>query len=277
MNESNDPGQTLQSTHSDHLPYASPAGVSIGSGSEVHSSRPAADDLRAENRREEFLAMVLHELRNPLGAILTAIDLLRDADRWLPQHRRLWSGVEGAARQVQCLTDDLLCLFQATQPTFQLHRRPLNFTAVAHAAVELCRPAFERAGLQLMLCSSDKPVRVFADPVRLELVVGNLLGNASKYTEPGGRVTVSVEAASAEAVLRVQDTGIGIAPEVLPFVFDAFVREGVPAGRPTQGSGVGLALVRTLVELHGGRVEAFSAGRGRGSQFVVRLPTLDLQ
>ena len=220
--------------------------------------------------------MVLHELRNPLGTILTAIDLLRDADGWLPQHRWVWGGVERAARQVQCLTDDLLCLFQATQPTFQLRLGPLNFAAMAHAAVERCRPAFEREGLQLMLRSDDKPVWVFADPVRLEFVVGNLLDNAAKYTEPGGRVTVSVEAASAEAVLRVQDTGIGIAPEVLPFVFDAFVREGVPAGRPTRGSGVGLVLVRTLVELHGGRVEASSAGRGRGSQFVVRLPTLDL-
>jgi signal transduction histidine kinase len=104
-----------------------------------------------------------------------------------------------------------------------------------------------------------------------------LLDNAAKYTEPGGRVTVSAEAARAEVMLRVQDTGIGIAPEVLPFVFDAFVRQGVPAGRPTRGSGVGLVLVQTLVELHGGRVEASSGGRGRGSQFVVRLPTLDLK
>jgi signal transduction histidine kinase len=208
---------------------------------------------------------------------LTAIDLLRDAEGWVPQHRWVWRGVERAARQIRCLTDDLLYLFQAAQPTFQLHLRPLNLAAMAHAAVERCRPAFEREDLQLMFHSGDKPVWVFADPVRLELVVGNLLDNAAKYTEPGGRVTVSVEAAGAEAVLRVQDTGIGIAPEVLPFVFDAFVREGVPAGRPIKGSGFGLVLVRTLVELHAGRVEASSAGRGRGSQFVLRHPALDLQ
>jgi signal transduction histidine kinase len=276
MNQSNDRGQTLDSNHRNETPYAGPAGLSLGAGSEAESTRPAADDLRAEDPRGTFLAMVLHELKNPLGGILTAIDLLRDAEGWLPQHRWVWGGVERAARQVQCLTDDLLCLFQAAQPTFQLRLGPLNVAAMARAAVERCRPAFEREGLQLMLRSDDKPVWVFADPMRLDFVVGNLLDNAAKYTEPGGRVTVSVEAASPEAVIRVQDTGIGIAPEVLPFVFDAFVREGVPAGRPTRGSGVGLVLVRTLVELHGGRVEASSAGRGRGSQFVVRLPTLDL-
>jgi signal transduction histidine kinase len=220
--------------------------------------------------------MVLHELMNPLGAILTASDLLRDAEDWLPQHRSVWGGVERAARQVECLTDDLLCFLQTARPTFQLRRRPLNFRAVAHAAVERCRPAFEREGLQLVFSSRGQPVWVFADPVRLEFVVGNLLDNSAKYTEPGGRITVSVEDASAEAVLRVQDTGVGIAPEVLPFVFDAFVREGVSAGRGSRGSGVGLVLVRTLVELHGGRVDVSSAGRGRGSQFVVRLPTLDL-
>jgi signal transduction histidine kinase len=115
-----------------------------------------------------------------------------------------------------------------------------------------------------------------ADPGRLELVLGNLLDNAAKYSEPGGRVTVSVEAARAEVVLRVRDTGVGIAPEVLPFVFDPFVREGIPDVQSRRGSGVGLLLVRTLVELHGGRAEASSAGRGRGSEFVIRLPAPDL-
>jgi signal transduction histidine kinase len=277
MNQSNDRGQTLASNHLKHTSPAGRAGLSNGTGSEAGLSWPAADDLGAEDRREEFLAMVLHELKNPLGAILTAIDLLRDAEGWLPQHRWIWNGVEGATRQLQCLTDDLLCLFQAAQPRFKLCRRPLNLAAVTHAAVERCRRAFEREGLELALHSLDKPVWVFADPVRLDFVIVNLLDNAAKYTERGGRVMVSVEDAGSEAVLRVQDSGIGIAPDVLPFVFDAFVREGVPAGRPTQGSGVGLALVRALVELHGGRVEASSAGRGRGSQFLIRLPTLDLQ
>jgi signal transduction histidine kinase len=276
MNNSNDRGQALGSSDPNHARHVGPTGPSLGAGSSTESCRPAADCLRGEGCREEFLAMVLHELRNPLGAILTATDLLRDAEDSLAQHRWVWRGVEGAARKLQCLTDDLLGLLQATQPTFQLCRRPLNFAEVAHASVERCRPAFERERLQLILRSGDQPVWVFADPVRLDFVARNLLDNAAKYSEPGGRVTVSVEDAGFQAVLRVQDRGIGIAPDVLPFIFDAFVREGVAAGRPTQGTGVGLMLVRTLVELHGGRVEASSAGRGRGSQFVVWLPTLDL-
>jgi len=246
-----------------------PDGLSGGIASQPESSRNAVD------RREEFLAMVLHELSNPLDNILTAVVLLREAEDGQPQHRWVWGGLERATRQVQCLTDDLLGLCQTAQPTFQLRLGPLDLAAAAHAAVDRRRPDFEREGLKLWVRSSGKPVWVAADLVRLELVLGNLLDNAAKYTEPSGRVTVSVETAKGEAVLRVQDTGVGIAPEVLPLVFDAFVREGVHAGRPTRGSGVGLLLVRTLVELHGGRVEASSAGRGRGSQFVVRLPILD--
>jgi signal transduction histidine kinase len=127
-------------------------------------------------------------------------------------------------------------------------------------------------GLRLALEVRAEAAWVTADPERLELVLGNLLDNAAKYTEPGGRVTVSVEVAGDEAVLRVRDTGVGIAPEVLTSVFDPFVREVIPGVGPRRGSGVGLLLVRTLVELHGGRVEASSAGRGLGSEFVIRLP-----
>jgi signal transduction histidine kinase len=265
--------QTLdreQAIHSNQVSpaYAYPAGLSGGVASEPESSRHGAD------RREEFLAMILHELRGPLGNILTAVAVLRDAEDCLPQHRWVWDGVERATQQVQRLSDDLLGLCQTAQPTFQLRLEPLDLAGAAHAAVERRRRDFEREGLQIALRSGGKPVWVAADPGRLELVFGNLLDNAAKYTEPGGQVTVSVEAVRGEAVLGVQDTGIGIAPEVLPLVFDAFVREGAHAGRPTRGSGVGLLVVRALVELHGGRVEASSAGRGRGSQFVVRLPTL---
>jgi signal transduction histidine kinase len=113
-----------------------------------------------------------------------------------------------------------------------------------------------------------------ADAQRMDLVLGNLLDNAAKYTAPGGQVLVSLVAENGEATLRVRDTGIGIAPESLPRVFEPFMRENTPTGRPTRGSGIGLLLVRTLVELHGGRVEVSSAGRGQGSEFVVRLPIL---
>src|SRR5260370_8694301 len=136
----------------------------------------------------------------------------------------------------------------------------MDLAAAAHAAAERRRPDFERAGIRLALQFGAEPVWVTADPDRLELVLGNLLDNAAKYTEPGGRVTVSVEAASGEVVLRVRDTGVGIGPEVLPFVFEPFVRDGVSGVQAKRGSGVGLLLVRTLVWLHCGPADTSSAG-----------------
>jgi signal transduction histidine kinase len=219
--------------------------------------------------------MVLHELQNPLASILAGVAFVRDTEGSLPQSEWLWTGLENATRQVRSLLTDLMGLCQATHPTFRLHRRPMDLAAAVCAAADRRRPEFERLGLSFALEVGAEAVWVTADPERLELVLGNLLDNAAKYTEPGGRVTVLVEATSAEVVLRVRDTGVGIAPEVLPFVFDPFVREGIPEVRPRRGSGVGLLLVRTLVESHGGRAEASSAGRGRGSEFVVRLPVAD--
>jgi len=266
----------VQGIHLSLAPGAAPELLAFGTAKHTESSRHATGDLLAANRRGEFLAMISHELRNLLGSILNGIAFVRDTESCLPQSDWLWTGLENATLQVQNLLADLMDLCQATHPTFQLRSRPMDLAAAAHAAVERRRSDFERKGLRLALQFGAEPMQVMADPERLELVLGNLLDNAAKYTEPGGRVTVSVEAASAEVVLRVRDTGVGIAPEVLPFVFDPFVRERVPGVRPRQGSGVGLLLVRTLVELHGGRAEASSAGRGQGSEFVVRLPAPDL-
>jgi signal transduction histidine kinase len=266
----------VQGNHPNRSPGAAPARLAVGGGKQTQSRRPGPADLLAADRRGEFLAMVLHELQDPLGSILAGVAFVRDTEGMLPQSEWLWTGLENATRQVQNLLADLMDLCRATHPTFQLHRRPMDLAAAARAAAERRRRDFERAGLRLELQFGAEPVWVAADPERLELVLGNLLDNAAKYTEPGGWVTVSVEAAGAEVVLRVRDTGVGIAPEVLPFVFDPFVREGAAGARPRRGSGVGLLLVRTLVELHGGRAEASSAGRGRGSEFVIRLPAPDL-
>jgi signal transduction histidine kinase len=262
----------VQSHYPHRSPDAAPARLAVGGGKQAESSRHAPGEVLAADRRGEFLAMVLHELQNPLGSILAGVACARDAEGFLRQSEWLWTGLENATRQVQGLLADLMDLCQAAHPTFQLRPKPMDLAAAAHAAAERRRLDFEREGLRLEVQFGAEPVWVVADPERLELVLGNLLGNAAKYTEPGGRVTVSVEAARAEVVLRVRDTGIGIAPDVLPFVFDPFVREVVPGVRPRRGSGLGLLLVRTLVELHGGRVQASSAGRGRGSEFVVRLP-----
>jgi signal transduction histidine kinase len=234
----------------------------------------AACHSNASDPRGEFLAMVLHELRNPLSGIQLATEMLRYAEDRPPASDRLWVLLEKAIGQINGLTEDLLDLCRTTHPTFRLNTQPIDLAPMAHLVIERRRHEFERNGLWLAFKRGSKPVWIIADAERLELVLGNLLDNASKYTEPGGQVIVSVAVENHEAVLRVGDTGIGIAPEVLPSVFDPFVREGVAAGPKTQGSGIGLLLVRTLVELHGGRVEALSAGRGQGSTFVVRLPSI---
>jgi signal transduction histidine kinase len=251
---------------------ATPSCFAVGVRKQTESSRQAPGDALVTDRREEFLAMVLHELQNPLGSILAGVAFIRDTKEMRPQSEWLWTGLENAARQVQGLVADLMDLCQVTHPTFQLRGRPMDLAATAHALVERRRPDFERQGLKLNLRFGAEPVWAMADPDRLDLVLNNLLDNAAKYTEPGGRVTLSLEAARSEVVFRVRDTGIGIAPEALPFVFDPFVREGIPGVQRKRGSGVGLLLVRTLVELHGGCVEASSAGRGQGSEFVIRLP-----
>src|SRR5258708_5180410 len=267
----------VQSNPRNRLKGAAPAPLAVGGGKATESSRHGPADLLAADRRGEFLAMVLHELQNDLGSILDGVAFVRNTEGLIPQPKWLWTGLENAAWHVQSLLGDLTDLCRATHPSFQLRRRPMDLAAAAHAAAERRRPHFERAGIRLALQFGARPGWGTADPDRLELVLGNLLDNAAKYTEPGGRVTVSAEAANGEVVLRVRDTGVGIAPEILPFVFEPFVREGVSGVQARRGSGVGLLLVRTLVELHGGRAEASSAGRGQGSEFVVRLPGQNLK
>jgi signal transduction histidine kinase len=262
----------LGSQHPHSSPRAAPARLAVGGAKQSKSSPHTPAELLAADRRGEFLAMLLHELKNPLSSILAGVAFARDTEQLPPDSEWLWTGLENATRKVEGLLADLMELCQASHPTFRLHKRPLDLASAVCVVAGRRRSDFERLGLSLALEVNAKPVWVTADPDRLELVLGNLLDNAAKYSEPGGQVTVSLEATNGEVVLRVRDTGVGIAPEVLPFVFDAFVREGISGGRPRRGSGVGLLLVRTLVELHGGRAEASSAGPGRGSEFVVRLP-----
>ncbi len=240
-----------------------------GESNRQASARPLANDPRGE-----FLAMILHELRNPLNGMQLAFDVSRSAGGFRPEPDWLWTELERAIGQVSRLIDDLMDVCQTTHPTFRLCLRPVDLAAVALSCVQRRRYDFDRKGLWLALEPRPKSCWVMADEGRLELILGNLLDNAAKYTQPGGQVIVSVAVENAQAVLSVQDTGIGIAPENLPRVFEPFMREGIPAGRSNQGSGIGLLLVRTLVELHGGRVEASSPGRGEGTTFVVRLPTL---
>ena len=254
-------------------PGEGPPRFAFGEREQTQPSRHTLGESLASGRRREFLAMVLHELKNPLSSILAGVAFARDTEQLPPDSEWVWTGLENATRKVECLLADLMELCQASHPTFRLRKRPMDLASavcvVAGRRVRRRRP--RRSSLRGSELKAEA-VWVAADPDRLELVLGNLLDNAAKYSEPGGQVTVALEATHVEVVLRVRDTGIGIALAVLPFVFDAFVREGISGGRPRRGSGVGLLLVRTLVELHGGRAEASSAGPGRGSEFVVRLP-----
>jgi signal transduction histidine kinase len=233
----------------------------------VHQS-PSADP------RREFVAMVAHELRNTLNAIQLAISLLHGDQAKRLQPDWMLGGLENSIGQMVRLTDDLMNVCKATHPTFELSLGPLNIAAAVDTWVEQRRPDFEQKGLWLVFQPQPRPAWIMADAERLELVLSNLLDNASKYTARDGMVIVSVSIEQTEAVLRIQDTGVGIASETLQHVFEPFVREMDSSRQSIPGSGIGLLLVRTLVQLHGGQVNASSYGRGHGSTFLVRIPLM---
>ena len=235
----------------------------------------AEEALReADRRKDEFLAMLAHELRNPLAPLRNALEVLKLTEAppaILSQTREMME------RQVQVmarLVEDLLDVSRITRGKIDLRREPVEVRAVVTRAVETARPLIEARGHRLSVELPAESLRVEGDPVRLAQVLSNLLNNAAKYTESGGRITLKAGAEGGEVVLCVRDEGVGIAPELLPRVFDLFTQGNHPAALSQGGLGIGLTLVRRLVELHGGRVEAHSEGLGRGSEFVVRLPAL---
>jgi signal transduction histidine kinase/ActR/RegA family two-component response regulator len=226
---------------------------------------------RAERQKNEFLAILSHELRNPLAAIVTALHLVEgQAEPGVA--RRAWEVVRRQARQLSRIVDDLLDITRISVGKIELQRRAVDVNAVVEGAVDSARVALRARGHELVLRRASQPIVVAADPARLEQVLGNLLDNAAKYTEPGGRIIVTIAPEDEAAVVRVRDTGIGIEPDLLPQVFEMFAQADSSLARTRGGLGLGLSLVRKLVELHGGTVEARSDGAGRGSEFVVRLP-----
>jgi PAS domain S-box-containing protein len=228
----------------------------------------------ADRRKDEFLATLAHELRNPLATVRNALHVLQLPGTDGEPAARARAMMARQVEQLVRLVDDLLDVSRVTHGRIELKRQPVDLAAVVARAVETARPALDAAGHELTVTLPDEPVRAQGDLVRLTQVVGNLLHNAAKYTERGGRVAVSVEREGDEAVVRIRDTGIGIRPEMLSRIFDLFVQSDRAADRVQGGLGIGLTLVRRLVELHGGRVRAHSAGPGQGSEFVVRLPAL---
>jgi signal transduction histidine kinase/CheY-like chemotaxis protein len=226
----------------------------------------------ANRRKDEFLAMLAHELRNPLAPIRNAVQVMRllvknDANL-------VWAGdvVERQVQHMSRLVDDLLDVSRFSSGKMTLQKELTDLAGVVARAVETARPAVEAHGLQLSVGLPPERLQVEADPVRLAQVLANLLNNAAKYTPEGGRIWLTASREDGAAVLSVRDTGIGISADLLPHVFDLFTQGERALDRAQGGLGIGLTLVRSLVELHGGSVQAFSEGPGQGSEFVVRLP-----
>jgi two-component system CheB/CheR fusion protein len=223
-------------------------------------------------RKDEFLAMLSHELRNPLAPITNALELLRlQRGSGNPTEEHARTVIERQVGQLKHLVDDLLEVSRVTTGNVRLRRDRVDLGGIASRAVETARPLIEQRRHELRVSVPPEPIWLHGDPARLEQVVVNLLTNAAKYTAEGGRIRLAVAQEDGRVALRVRDTGMGIAPELLPRIFDLFTQAERSLERADGGLGIGLSLVKRLVELHGGTVEATSAV-GQGSEFVVRLP-----
>lgn len=230
-------------------------------------------ELRAADRRkDEFVATLAHELRNPLAPIRNAVRLLQQ--KGPPEPELAWGRavIERQVAHMTRLLEDLLDVSRIAQGKLELRRSLVLLSAVLDAAIETSRPAIESAGHTLEVELPPTPTQLDADPVRLAQVFSNLLTNAAKYTERGGRIVLSARREGDEVAVSVRDTGIGIAPEMLGDLFRMFSQVQPTAQRSQGGLGIGLSLVKGLVELHGGRIEARSEGLQRGSEFIVHLP-----
>ncbi len=254
----------------------------IGTGVEITERKKLEQDLRAANlrlaeddrRKNEFLAVLSHELRNPLAPIRNSLYILEHAAPGGDRARRAQAVIDRQASQLARLVDDLLDVTRITRNKIEIQHQRLDLNEVVRSTLEDQRSQFEDGEVELRLSAAADRVFVNGDWNRLSQAVGNLLQNAGKFTGRGGSVTVSVsaESPSGQAVIRVADTGLGIAPDVLPRLFQPFMQADSTLDRSKGGLGLGLALVKGLVELHGGTVSARSDGLGKGAEFVVRLP-----
>jgi two-component system CheB/CheR fusion protein len=228
----------------------------------------------ADRRKNEFLAMLAHELRNPLAPIRNALHLLGRPGTDAATVQRVREIMEHQIEHMVRLVDDLLEVSRITRGKIQLRKERIDVKDLAVRVAEASRPLMDAHGHSFSVSVPPEPVWLEADPVRLEQVLVNLLNNAAKFTGAGGRIWLSLAAEEDEAVLRVRDTGAGIPPDLLPIVFEPFVQANGALDRAQGGLGIGLTLVRSLVEMHGGRVSAHSEGLGTGTEIAVRLPRL---
>jgi signal transduction histidine kinase len=228
--------------------------------------------VNANRRKDEFLAMLSHELRSPLAAIQSAIQLLSSLTGESPARQRTQALIGRQVRRMTQLVDDLIDLSRITHGRLHLQREWIDLREVVGNAIETLESDIHERHHRLSTALPDAPVWLQADPGRLEQVFVNLLANASRYTEAGGELAVWVHTRDGQAIVGIRDSGIGIAPDALPHIFDLFKQADEATSCTKSGLGIGLALVRKLVELHAGSVTAASDGIGQGSEFTVRLP-----
>ncbi len=242
---------------------------------EAQELREAA--LIARRRQEEFLAMLAHELRNPLGPIRNAVEILVRLDDAKPIPRPVLDIIRRQVQQMVRLLDDLLDVSRVTQGKVTLQRRPTEVSEFVNRAIEATSELVKERSQQFRLELPALPLYVDGDAARLAQVFSNLLQNASKYTQIGGSITLRAERKGESVVIRVIDNGMGISAKALPYVFELFAQDERTMARSQGGLGIGLTVVRHMVELHDGTVEVSSGGRGQGSEFVVTLPRIEHQ
>jgi PAS domain S-box-containing protein len=249
---------------------------------DVTERKRLADDLRtlaadlseANRRKTEFLAMLAHELRNPLAPISNAVRAMRLRAGAGPPSDQAYQMLERQIGQLVRLVDDLLDMSRISRGKIELRKQDLELGPVVEQAVEATRALYGNLNQELTIAMPPRPVYLSGDPARLAQIVGNLLNNACKFTDRGGHVALTVAQEAGQAIIRVRDDGIGIATEQMPMLFEMFMQADTSPHRAQAGLGIGLTLVKRLVELHGGTITARSEGLGRGSEFEVRLPML---
>jgi signal transduction histidine kinase/ActR/RegA family two-component response regulator len=242
---------------------------------ELEHFRESEQALRdADRSKDEFLATLCHELRNPLAAIDHAGELLMDLDD--DQEQREWAVriIRNQTRQLALLIDDLLDLSRISKGTLTLNLRPASLAHLVRSAVDAARSFLEEAQQTVVFQISQDPMWVEADPSRMQQVLINLLSNACRYSDPGKAITIAAHASRSEVVLSVRDEGIGIDPALMPRIFGIFIRGDTARDRSPSGLGIGLRLVKLIVERHGGTILARSEGIGHGSEFEIRLPRI---
>ena len=222
--------------------------------------------------RIALLATVAHELRNPLAAIQFAVRALEAPHPTSLTPEQARAVIDRQVLRIERLSEDLLSASYASTGKLELRKEIVDMRSMVRAAVETCQPQLDAANHALILCLPSQPILLDVDAVRLTQVLTNLLGNAAKFSDRCGEIVVGLERAESTVTIRVVDHGIGIAPDFLPHVFDLFAQADQARTRSNAGMGIGLNLVKRIVELHGGAVEVFSAGLGSGTTFTVRLP-----